>query len=66
MSNPKCIQCGRIKAVQPAADDMFYCTSCGALFDADPDEGGTHCTGNPAGRMEREERNLERRRNRHR
>lgn len=38
----KCINCGRIKTVEKAFDDLYRCKHCGILFDDDPDEGGTH------------------------
>ena len=60
----KCVQCGRVKAVKEISPQMFHCTACGAHFDDDPDEGGTHQTGNPAGRMEREEAARERKQQR--
>lgn len=59
----KCIRCGRKKAVKALGGGMFRCGACGALFDSDPDEGGTHGT-DPAARMEREERHRENRRRR--
>lgn len=61
---PKCINCGRRKSVEAVADGMFRCTHCRILFDSDPDEGGTHSTGNPAGRLERQEGRRERQQDR--
>ena len=62
--HPKCVQCGRKKTVQSVGGGQFRCGHCGALFDGEPDEGGTHTTGNPAGRLEREERRRKRQRDR--
>lgn len=61
---PPCVRCGRRKAVRSVGNRQYQCGHCGAIFDDDPDEGGDHCTGNPAGRMEREERRRERRQDR--
>ena len=60
-TGPKCIQCGRIKAVQKTADG-YHCTHCGTFFDDEPDEGGDYSFHNPAARLERAERNKARRR----
>ena len=42
-----------------AGPDLYKCAKCGGLFDGDPDEGGTHGH-RPEMRLEREERNRER------
>lgn len=60
-----CIRCGRrnsIKAIRTTSRDTLYsCGACGATFDDDPDEGGTH--GNrPDARLAREERERDRKR----
>lgn len=60
MVKPKCIGCGRRKSVQPVGE-FFKCSACGALFDADPDEGGDYSDRNPAARLDREDRARERR-----
>lgn len=61
---PSCIQCGRRKAIVKLPSDQFKCTSCGCLFDANPDEGGTYSDRNPAARLEREDRRRDRQRDR--
>jgi hypothetical protein len=60
MNKPSCIKCGRRRGVIALANG-FKCGGCGALFDSDPDEGGTHGN-NPAARMMREENLRDRRR----
>jgi hypothetical protein len=60
MVSPKCIGCGRRKSVQ-AVGEFFKCSACGALFDSDPSEGGSHSDRNPAARLEREDRAREQR-----
>jgi hypothetical protein len=50
-----------VKAVE-SAGDLYHCRGCGAIFDDEPDEGGDWSDGNPAARLEREERRRERRR----
>lgn len=57
-----CPGCGS-RQFKPAGPDMFKCSRCGGLFDDDPDEGGTHGH-RPKARLEREERRIERRRDR--
>lgn len=63
-TKPKCPRCGRIKAVVRLGDYCLRCEphygGCGAMFDNDPDEGGTYSDRNPAARIEREERRRER------
>jgi len=49
---PKCQKAG----LPTVDDDLFYCRSCKAFFDDDPDEGGTYHDANAAARLEREER----------
>lgn len=60
-----CLRCGRrnkiTKIRETLNDSLYRCGACGALFDANPDEGGTHSDGNPAARLEREDRERERR-----
>lgn len=58
------VRCPRCKrAVKKGERSDYYCPSCDALFDDDPDEGGDYSDFNPAARIEREERRkLERRR----
>lgn len=55
MTKPKCINCGRIKAVERTAE-AYHCRACGIFFDDDPDEGSDHSSRNPAARLEREDR----------
>ena len=52
---PKCPGCGSGK--HQRMNDTIKCLRCGAFYDDDPDEGGTHSNYNPAARLEREERN---------
>lgn len=59
MTQPKCIGCGRRKAVQRVGD-YLKCSACGALFDEEPDEGDDYSDRNPAARLEREERTRQR------
>ena len=51
---PRCPQCGRVRAVKEFFD-MFRCSSCGAEFDDDPDEGGDYLS-DPTKRIERKRR----------
>lgn len=61
---PACIQCGRRKTIVKLASEQFKCTGCGCLFDSNPDEGGTYSDKNPAARLERDDRQRDRRRDR--
>lgn len=54
MSTPSCPACGGAKQVAKQGE-LYYCRKCGAFFDDDPDEGGTHSDRNPAARLERQE-----------
>jgi ribosomal protein L37AE/L43A len=55
----RCPRCGGGKH-SAAGPDLFKCAGCGGLFDGDPGEGGTH--GNrPDARLDREERDRQRR-----
>ena len=58
MSNPPCPRCGGKRAsTEPGG--FFRCAKCDAIFDDDPEEGGSH--GNrPDQRMLREERERDR------
>ena len=56
----KCIRCGRVEAVKKINDREYRCGSCEAIFDDDPDEGGTHGH-RPDQRLLREERARQRR-----
>ncbi len=59
MTEPRCPLCH--SKGKSAGPDLFKCSKCGGLFDADPDEGGTVSNRNPAARMERAEKQLEQR-----
>lgn len=61
-AKPKCPQCGRVKAVT-AAGGYFKCGGCGALFDDDVFEGGSHYT-DPTKRLELEDEQRAQRKNR--
>lgn len=52
---PKCPRCGSRKSTQ--INGTYQCNGCKALFDDDPDEGGTHSDWNAGARIDREERN---------
>lgn len=56
----KCPGCGKPQAADPNPDKIYYCPKCGAQFDSTPDEGGSYSDRNPAARLEREERERER------
>ena len=65
MSDTTKVQCPKCGRKQPARagdakDIVYFCPNCKGQFDNDPDEGGTHGH-RPESRMEREERNRERR-----
>lgn len=60
MAQPKCPMCGSTKA-DKGKDGTYRCTRCDAWFDDNPDEGSDFSDRNPAARMEREERQKERR-----
>lgn len=53
-TQPKCPGCGSGK--HKRMGDTIKCLRCGAFYDDDPDEGGSHGN-NPSARMEYEERN---------
>lgn len=61
MSTPTCPLCGSTKAAK-AGKGRYKCNRCGGLFDDDPDEGGDYHQRNPSARLEREERERDRRR----
>lgn len=61
--NPTCPFCGRRKGIQPAGPDTFKCPACGAMFDSDPEEGGSHYS-DPSKRLEMEEAEREHKKNR--
>lgn len=58
---PPCPRCRTNRHVNPHGREEFFCGKCCGVFDRDPDEGGTHSDWNPAARIEREERQQERR-----
>lgn len=51
----KCPFCGRKKAVITQGD-YYHCTSCKALFDDDPNEGGSALTDSPLHSLLKKER----------
>lgn len=51
----RCPRCGR-RQPKRGPDALYWCQHCQGYHDADPDEGGTHSTFNPAARLERAER----------
>ena len=53
MPNPRCPKCGGKSQSIPG--DLFRCHKCGGYHDGNPSEGGTHATGDPSRRLEREE-----------
>lgn len=57
----RCPKCGKRQPFRtPHA--VYRCDQqggCGAMFDDEPDEGGSHDDRNPAARLEREERRKE-------
>ena len=61
---PPCPVCRTNKHANARAGGDFYYSKCGGLYDSDPDEGGTHSDFNAAVRIEREERRLQRERER--
>lgn len=60
---PACINCGRRNKVQRIGQEMFRCLGCGATWDLDPNEGGTHYT-DPTRRIELEDEQRARKVNR--
>lgn len=50
----RCPMCNR-KQEHRGPGAIYYCPSCQMQFDDDPDEGGTHATGDPSRRLVREE-----------
>lgn len=61
-TKPACPLCGRRKGVVKLAD-TFKCGGCGALFDDDVSEGGSHYT-DPTKRLEMEDEQRARKINR--
>lgn len=51
----KCPQCGRVKAVQQIGFQFYRCGGCGAMFDANPNEGGDYSDRDPSARLTRKE-----------
>lgn len=62
---PKCPACGTNKGAVTVSG-YYRCGKCGGLYDDSPHEGGTHSTFNPGARLEREERQKQRRKERRR
>ena len=61
---PPCPVCRTNKHANARAGGDFYCSKCGGLFDDKPDEGVDFSDHNAAVRLEREERRLQRERER--
>lgn len=55
----RCPKDGRHKQTMQQVGGI-YCHDCKAFYDDDPDEGGDYSDHNPAARLEREERQRER------
>ena len=63
MTDPiPCPWCKTAKHVYAHGEREFFCSRCKRLFDNEPDEGGDWSDRNPAVRLEREERQRQRRR----
>lgn len=63
MSEPthvRCPKCGR-KQLYRSQDAIYRCGPCGVMFDNDPSEGGDFSDHNAAARLERADREKERR-----
>jgi len=60
----RCPQCGRRHEHMDGNGIIYTCVKCGVHFDNAPDEGGTYSHRNPAARLEREERQREKKLNR--
>ena len=59
----RCPKCGR-KQLYRSPDALYRCGPCGVTFDNDPDEGGTYSDFNAGLRIEREEREQAKRKDR--
>ena len=59
----RCPKCGRKQPFR-TPDAMYRCGPCGVTFDCDPNEGGDYSDHNASARLERAEREQERRRGR--
>lgn len=59
-SVPPCPLCGTNRHVNPHGREEFFCRRCGGLFDKNPDEGGTYSDRDPSWRIDREERQQQR------
>lgn len=55
-SKPPCPRCGTNRQVTNHGREEFFCGKCSGIFDANPDEGGTHSDFSPSARLERQER----------
>jgi hypothetical protein len=58
---PRCPWCGS-KQVYEDGERNFFCRTCKRVFDNDPNEGSDYSDRNPAARIEREEREADRKR----
>lgn len=56
---PPCPQCGNKSGIQQIGL-TFKCPRCRALYDNDPDEGGTFSDRNPSARLDRQDRERQR------
>jgi ribosomal protein L37AE/L43A len=56
----RCPGCGKQQSKR-GGDAIYWCPNCRCQHDDSPDEGGTYSDRNPAARLERAERQLERR-----
>lgn len=54
-------RCPACKGALKPAGAMLRCAKCGGFYDDSPEEGGDYSDHNPAARLEREERERERR-----
>jgi hypothetical protein len=59
---PPCPMCKTNRHANARAGGDFYCSNCRGLYDGRDDDGGDYSDRNPAARLERAERERERRR----
>lgn len=61
MPKPETVRCPKCNRPQrdTGADSIYWCSHCRMQFDT-TDDGGTYSDHNPAARLEREERNQQR------
>ena len=63
-TKPTCPACGSPKAI-PFGPRTYRCGNCDGLYDDDPSEGADYSDRNPAARIERAEREAQKRKERH-